>query len=138
MRIAQKIALAVAIAALVVLASSCTSPVSPTVTRPPMTSLNAHPAIYLQANVQRQRILDSLRGAGIRTAQSLEEADYILAVDVGKRRVNMKCGGMHNIVYTLSGKGFPLMEIKGRGLTGDCTPNAFDEMSQTLVSYFGG
>jgi hypothetical protein len=138
MRIAQRITLAIAIALQVVLLSSCTSPVTPTVTRPPTTSLNAHPAIYLQASVQRPRILDSLHGAGIRTATSLEKADYILAVNVGKRRVNMKCGGMHNIVYTLSGKRFPLMEIKGRGLTGDCMPNVFDDMSQTLVSYFGG
>ena len=138
MRIAQPISLAGLIFLQVVLGSGCTSPVPPTVTRAPMTSLNAHPAIYLQANVQRPRILDSLHGAGIRTTTSLEEADYILAVDVGERRVNMKCGGMHNIVYTLSGEGFSLVEIKGRGLTGDCTPNAFDDMSQTLATYFGG
>jgi hypothetical protein len=103
-----------------------------------MTSLNPHPAIYLQANVQRLRILDSLRNARIRIAESFEEADYILTVDVGNRRVNMKCGGMHNIVYILSDNGLPLMEIKARGLTGDCMPNAFDDTSQTLASYFGG
>jgi hypothetical protein len=28
------------------------------------------------------------------------------------------------------------MEIKGRGLTGDCIPNVFDDMSQTLATYF--
>ena len=138
MRIARPFSLAGLIALQVVLGSGCTSPVPPTVTRAPVTSLSAHPAIYLQANVQRPRILDSLRGAGIRTAKSFEEADYILAVDVGKRRVNMQCGGMHNIVYTLGDKGFPLMQIKGRGLTGDCMPNAFDDMSQTLATYFGG
>ncbi len=137
MRIAQKIALAVAIAAQVVLGSGCTSPVPPTVTRPPMTSLNPHPAIYLQAVVQRSRILDSLRNARIRIAESFEEADYILTVDVGNRRVNMKCGGMHNIMYTLGSEGFRLIEIKGRGLTGDCLPNAFDDMSQMLATYFG-
>ena len=137
MRIAQPISLAGLIALQVVLVSGCTSPVPPTVTRAPVTSLNTQPAIYLQANVQRPRILDSLRNARIRIAGSFEEADYILTVDVGKRRVDMKCGGMHNIVYTLDGKGFPLMEIKGRGLTGDCIPNAFDDMSQTLATYFG-
>jgi hypothetical protein len=137
MRIAQPISLAGLIALQVVLGSGCTSTVPATVTRAPVTSLNTQPAIYLQASVQRQRILDSLQGAGIRTAKSFEEADYILAVDVGKRRVNMKCGGMHNIVYTLGDKGFPLMEIKGRGLTGECIPNAFDDMSQMLASYFG-
>ena len=138
MQIAQPIFLTGLIALQVVLGSGCTSPVSPTVTRPPTASMRAHPAIYLQANVQRPRILDSLHGAGIRTTTSLEEADYILAVNVGKSRVNMKCGRMHNIVYILSGNGFPLMKIKGRGLTGDCMPNAFDDMSQTLATYFGG
>ena len=137
MRIAQPISLAGLIALQVVLVSGCTTPVPPTVTRPPTTSLNAHPAIYLQANVQRPRILDSLHGARIRTTASFEEADYILAVDVGERRVNMKCGGMHNIVYVLSSDGFQLMEIKGRGLTGDCIPNLLDDMSQTLATYFG-
>ncbi len=138
MRIAQPILFAGLIALQVVLGSGCTSPVPPTVTQPPTTSLKAHPAIYLRANVQRPRILDSLHGAGIRTTNSLEEADYILAVDVGERRVNMKCGGMHNIVYILSGDGFPLMEIKGRGLTGECVPNVFDDMNQTLATYFRG
>jgi hypothetical protein len=138
MRIARLFSLAGLIALQVVLGSGCTSLVPPTVTRAPVTSLSAHPAIYLQANVQRPRILDSLRVAGIRTAKSFEEADYILAVNVGKRRVNMQCGGMHNIVYTLNDKGFPLMKIKARGLTGDCMPNAFDDMSQTLATYFGG
>jgi hypothetical protein len=138
MRIAQPILLASLIALQMVLVSGCTSPVPPTVTRAPTTSLNAHPAIYLQANVQRPRILDSLRNARIRIARSFEEADYILTVDVGNRRVDMKCGDMHNIVYILSGKGLTLMEIKGRGLTGDCMPNVFDDMSQTLATYFGG
>jgi len=137
MRIAQPISLAGLIALQWVLVSGCTSPVSPTVTRPPTTSLKAHPAVYLQANVQRPRILDSLRNARIRIAGSFEEADYILTVDLGDRRVNMKCGGIHNIVYTLGGNGLPLMEIKGRGLTGDCIPNVFDDMSQTLATYFG-
>jgi hypothetical protein len=137
MRIAQPISLAGLIALQLVLVSGCTSPVPPTVTRPPTTSLKAHPAVYLQANVQRPRILDSLRNARIRIAGSFEEADYTLIVDVGSRRVNMKCGGMHNIVYILSRNGFQLMEIKGRGLTGDCIPNVFDEMSQTLATYFG-
>ena len=138
MRIAQPILFAALIALQVVLGSGCTSPVLPTVTQPPTASLRAHPAIYLQANVQRPRIIDSLHGAGIRTTTSLEEADYFLAVDVGERRVNMKCGGTHNIVYILNGKGLTLMEIKGRGMTGDCMPNVFDDMSETLATYFRG
>ena len=101
-----------------------------------MTSLSPNPTVYLQASVQRPRMLGSLRNARIRISESFEEADYILTVVVGKRRVDMTCGGMHNIVYILSENGFQLMEIKGRGLTGDCIPNVFDDMSQTLATYF--
>jgi hypothetical protein len=137
MRLVKPILLAGLIALQVALVSGCTSPVPPTVTRPPTTSLKVHPAVYLQANVQRPRILDSLRNARIRIAGSFEEADYILTVEVGKRRVNMKCGGMHNLVYTLGGNGRQLMGIKGRGLTGSCIPNIFDDMSEMLASYFG-
>jgi len=138
MRLAQQVTLAGLIALQVVLASGCTTPVPPTVTQPPTTSLKPNPTVYLQASVQRPRILASLRNARIRIAESFEEADYILSVDVGSRRVKMTCGGMHNIMFTLIGEGIQLMEIKGRGLTGDCIPNVFDDMNQTLATYFGG
>jgi hypothetical protein len=137
MRIARPILLAGLIALQIVLVSGCTSTMAPVVTQAPRVPLKAHPAIYLQASVQRTRILDSLHGAGIRTTNSTGEADYVLTVVVGKRRVKMQCGGMHNIIYILGGKGFQLMEIKARGLTGECIPNVLDEMSQTLASYFG-
>ena len=137
MRIAQHILLAGLIALQIVLVSGCTVPMAPVVTQTPSASLKAHPAIYVQTSVQRPRILDSLHGAGIRTTNSIREADYTLTVVLGKRRVKMQCGGMHNIIYTLGDMDYQLMEIKARGLTGECTPNVFDEMSQTLASYFG-
>ena len=138
MRIAQKIALAVAIAAQVVLGSGCTSPVPPTVTRAPTTPLKANPAIFLQANVQRPRIAESLRKAGVHLSESYTKADYILNVKVGRRRSNQTCGGSSNIAYVLDGRNRHLMVIKARGLTGTCAPNVFDDMSQTLATYFGG
>jgi hypothetical protein len=137
MRIAQKIALAIAIAAQVVLGSGCTSPVPPTVTRTPRAPLEANPAVFLQASVQRPRVAESLRNAGVRLAESFAEADYILNVNVGRRRQTQACGGSSNIAYILDGRGRHLMVIKGRGLTGTCTPNIFDDMSQKLASYFG-
>ncbi len=137
MRIAQKIALAVAIAAQVALGSGCTSPVPPTVTRAPTTPLIASPAIFLQASVQKPRVAESLRKAGVRLTESYAEADYILNVNVGKRRKNQTCGGSSNIAYVLDGRDRHLMVIKGRGLTGTCAPNVFDDMSQKLATYFG-
>jgi hypothetical protein len=138
MRIAQKISLAVAIAAQVVLGSGCTSPVPPTVTRTPTAPLIADPVVFLQASVQKPRIADSLRKAGVRLTESFSEADYILKVNVGRRHQNQTCGGSSNIAYVLDGRGGHLMVIKARGLTGTCVPNVFDDMSQKLATYFGG
>ena len=42
-----------------------------------------------------------------------------------------------NVVYILDGRGGHLMVIKGRGLTGACVPNIFDDMSQKLATSFG-
>jgi len=137
MRIAQTIALALAIAAQVVFVSGCTSPVPATVTRAPRTTLKANPAIYVQANLQKPRVAESLRNAGVRPTESYGEADYILNVKVGRRRQTRACGGSGNIAYILDGGNRHLMVIKGRGFTGTCVPNVFDDMSQKLATYFG-
>jgi hypothetical protein len=138
MRIAQKIALAIAIAAQVVLVSGCRSPVPATMTQAPTTPLKANPAIFLQATVQRPRVVESLRNAGVRLTESYEEADYFLIINVGKMRRSQTCGGSSNVEYILDDRGGHVMEIKGRGLTGTCIPNVFDDMSQKLAISFGG
>ena len=138
MRTAQNISLAVAIALQVVFGSACTSPVPPTVTRAPTMALKANPAIFVQATAQIPRIEESLRQAGVRIAESYGDADYILNVNVGRRRGNLPCGGTSNVAYILDGRAGHLMVIKGRGMTGTCTPNIFVDMSQKLVIYFGG
>ncbi len=138
MRIAQRISLAGLLALHVVLVFGCTSPVPPTVTKPPTASLNANPTVYLQASVQRPRVAESLRNAGVRLTETFSEADYILNVNVGRRRKNQACGGSSNVAYILDGRDSHLMVIKGRGLTGTCAPNVFDNMSQKLATYFRG
>ena len=138
MRTVRKIALVAAVTLLVALGSACRSLVPPTVTRPPTTALKANPSVFLQATVQRPRVAESLRTAGIALADSYGEADYILNVTVGRRRGNQACGGTSNVAYILDGKVGHLMVMKGRGLTGTCIPNIFDAMSNKLSSYFGG
>jgi len=103
-----------------------------------MSPLEANATIFLQANVQRPRIAESLRKAGVRLSESYSEADYILNVKVGRRRNNQTCGGSSNIAYVLDGRNRHLMVIKARGLTGTCAPNVFDDMSLKLATYFGG
>jgi len=129
MRTVQKAVLAVAIATQIVLGSSCTSPVPATVTKTPTTPLKVNPAVFLQAAVERPRIADSLRDAGVRVAETYAEVDYILNVDVGRRRRPQTCGGRSNIAYYLDARDGHVMVIKGVGLTGTCAPNVFDDMS---------
>jgi hypothetical protein len=101
-------------------------------------ALKANPAIFVQATAQIPRIEESLSQAGVRIAESYGDADYILNVNVGRRRGNLPCGGTSNVAYILDGRAGHLMVIKGRGMTGTCTPNIFVDMSQKLVTYFGG
>ena len=137
MRIAQEITLAIAITLQFVLVSGCVSPVPPTVTQAPTIPLKENPAIYLQVIGHKARVAESLRNAGVRLTETFSEADYILNVNVGRRRKNQACGGSSNVAYILDGRDSHLMVIKGRGLTGTCVPNVFDNMSQKLATYFG-
>ena len=138
MRTAKIITLAAVIAVQVAFGSGCTSPVPPTVTRAPVMALKPSPSIFVQATAQRPRIEESLRQAGVQVAESYAEADYILNVNVGRRRGNLACGGTSNVAYILDGRAGHLLVMKGRGLTGTCTPNIFVDMSHKLVTYFGG
>ena len=58
-------------------------------------------------------------------------------VKVEKNRGNRTCGRISNVAYILDGNGRHLMVIKGRGPTGSCTPNVFDDMSQKLAWFTG-
>jgi hypothetical protein len=116
----------------------CSSTVPATVTREPRAPLKANPTIFLEANRQRPHIEESLRRAGLHMAESFSGADYILNVKVGRNRSTRDCGGTSNVAYILDGNNRHLMVIKGRGLTGSCTPNVFDDMSQKLATYLAG
>ena len=138
MRIAYPVGLAVAVVLQLVLLSSCTTPVPATVTRAPAAPLKSNPKIFVQATVQRERIVASLRDAGLEAVDLSSDTDYTLKVRVGRSRRGTHCGGISNVAYVLSGEGRYVMVIKGRGLTGGCRLNIFDEMSHMLESYVGG
>ncbi len=135
MGIAQTSVLAVVIVLQLVLLPGCATPVPATVTRAPASPLKSNPRIFLRATVQRQRIADALRDAGLRTAESFNDFDYTLEVRVGRNRRSTTCGGVNNVAYLLKSSGRYVLVIKGRGLTGSCSPNVFDDMSQMLASF---
>ena len=113
----------------------CTSAVPATVTMSPGSPLEPNATIFLNSTAQRERIAQSLRDAGMTPTAQFQEADYALDVKVGRSRGSAACGGVSNIAYILSRADSRVMVIKGRGRTGSCTPNVFDDMSRKLASF---
>jgi len=130
----------VRVAAVLVLACallpSCSTPVPATVTFGPSIRMTREPTIAVLAVEQRVEIEDSLRAAGMIVPHD-RPANYWLQVDVGSSRGSQSCGSIANVKYTLIRRGTPILVVKGRGPTGRCEPNVFDEMSQLMESYFG-
>jgi len=54
---------------------------------------------------------------------------------MGRNRWSTTCGGVSNVAYLPKSSGRYVLVIKGSGLTGSCSPNVFDDMSQMLASY---
>ena len=120
------------------LMSACSSHVPATVTVSPQIPIKKGSTIFVLAQVQRERIVKSLVDAGLEVSDQWTGDGYSLTVQVGSSRGRQECGGTHNVAYTLSGAGQRLMVIKGRGRTGSCNPNIFDDMSRKLASAAGG
>jgi len=121
----------------VVLGWGCASDVPATVTRRPGVPLKQNAKIFVMSVRQRTRIIESVKDAGFRTTNSREDSDYYLEVKVGRSRGTLSCGTINNIAYILRGAGGMSTVIKGRGATGSCAPNAFDDMSRKLASLPG-
>ncbi len=120
-----------------VLMSACATHVPATVTMSPNVPFKKGATVFVLAQRQRERIVESLTNAGLVVSDAWTGDGYSLTVRIGSRRGGQECGGTHNVAYTLSGAGQPLMVIKGRGRTGTCEPNIFDDMSQKLASFAG-
>jgi hypothetical protein len=94
--------------------------------------------IFVVAQRQRARIAQSLLDAGLNVSDEWATDGYSLNVAVGNNRGTRECGTVSNVTYVLSGSGMRLMVIKGRGATGSCVPNIFDDMSRKLAIYAAG
>jgi hypothetical protein len=117
-------------------AAACSSPVPATTTYAPTAPLQRGAVFYVTANLQRPRIIQSLREAGLKTTDQMNNGTYTLIAKVGsKRGSSQPCGTTNNVVYDLRSGAGRVLVIKGRGATGTCKPNVFDDMSQKLASY---
>ena len=123
----------VALAVLVAFQVACSSLVPATVTYSPTFPFEKNEEIFLMANRQHARIGQSLMDAGLKIADKLGESTYALRVNVGSSRSSSKCGTVNNVAYVLTAEGRRVVVIKGRGATGTCTPNIFDDMSRKLA-----
>lgn len=113
----------------------CASHVPATVTMPAIAPVDGRLPIFLIATVQRAEILKSLRDAGLNAVEKPEEGGYTLDVRLGSRRSSRPCGSLRNVSYILKEAGMRIMIIKGRGVTGSCSPKFFDELSRMLASH---
>jgi len=114
---------------------ACTSRVPARVTYGPSLPLDKDAEIFVMANSQRERIVQSLTDAGWNCSETWTANGYLLTVSVGNRRIPRSCGSVNNVAYMLNGAGHRIMVIKGRGRTGSCEPNVFDDLSGLLSRF---
>ncbi len=119
------------------LSSACSTAVPTTVTWGPQPPISGEPRITLTSNAQYERVAQSIRDAGLSIETGGSRADYIVQVKVGSSRSSRGCGTLNNVAYILSGTTGRILVLKGRGLTGSCSPNIFDGMSRLLARHFG-
>ncbi len=113
---------------------SCTSQVPATVTMHPIGLIDAKEPIYVIASTQRDRIVESLRKAGLKPSNKPGPGGYALNVKLGGSRASMDCGTLRNVAYVMTAGSARIVVLKGRGHTGTCDPNILDDMSALLAS----
>ena len=107
--------------------------VPPTPTTQGTLVLEAEPSFYVTAAKQKPAVVDALRRAGIVVVDDLLESSHQLRVTLGVDKSFRDCGTLNNVKYTIRLQRRTLLEFAGRGWTGECQPNVFDEMSLELA-----
>jgi hypothetical protein len=113
---------------------SCASDVPATVARHYGFAINKKTEIFVIASDERPRIVESLKKAGLKPVDVRSATGYSLDVRLGGNRRTQPCGSVRNVTYILSGPPGRMAIIKGRGATGTCEPNMYDDMSAKLAS----
>ncbi len=116
-----------------VLALPACGTVPPTTTMQGSLALETEPSFYVTAAKQKPAVVGALRRAGIVVVEDLLESSHQLRVTLGIDKSFRACGTLNNVKYTIRLQRRTLLEIAGRGWTGECEPNVFDEMSLELA-----
>lgn len=107
--------------------------VPPTLTSQGALALEAEPSFYVTAAKQKPAVVAALRRAGVVVVEDLLESSHQLRVTLGIDNSFRGCGTLNNVKYTVRLERQTLLELAGRGWTGECEPNVFDEMSLELA-----
>jgi hypothetical protein len=91
------------------------------------------PLVFVTAARQRDRVEASLRTAGFRLADGVDDTPFLLRVTIGGTRRVAPCGTSHSVRYSLRRDKRTVAEVNRRGWTGDCRPNVLDEAAAQLL-----
>ena len=116
---------------------SCSSFAGPYVRVVEPLALPDEPRIYVIANRDSQRVVDSLEASGLAVG-GLRRANLLLRVYFGgDRRNTSDCGQVRNLKYELRSERRLVIGIRGRGPTGRCGKNIVDQASAELARLLG-
>ena len=113
----------------------CASIVEPHITQGAAMPLDRDRPFFVVSPEQGKRVVEALSKADFKTAESYENSVYYLSVKIGQRRSVQSCGTVNNVRFEIKYMGEHIMTMRGRGATGTCTPNIFDEMTQLMKEH---
>ena len=122
------------VASLLLLITMGCANVAPRVTFAPTEPIDIERPFFLVVNREGAKVEKALSNAGIKITNANLASTYELRVRVGRELSNNKCGNVHNVSYEVLDRGMRVMIIKGRGPTGSCEPNIFEQMSKKLAA----
>ena len=108
--------------------------VAPRVTFAATEPIDIERPFFLVVNRDGEQVEKALSKEGVKITNANLDSIYELRVRVGRNLSREKCGSVHNVSYEVLDRGMRVMIIKGRGPTGSCQPNIFEQMSKELVA----
>ena len=118
------------------LASGCNT-IPPRVTFNPTAPIDTAKEFFVSANRQQDQIVEALHSAGLKTTNRSFLAGYQIEASVGRGRQTFECGALNSVKFEITQNQKKVMEMAGRGKTGNCKPSIFDDMAAKIVQESG-
>ena len=93
------------------------------------------PVVFVTANAEQERVVQSLQASGIEVTGRIRDAEFLLTANLGNDWVasSEPCGPIRNVKFELRQNSKLVMLSKAKGWTGTCTPNVLDELSAEVA-----